>query len=1336
MVNTRQFPVIKHRRSLFFHVLPLIFLFCLVSRTDAQWTKIGSNVFFGPGIADNGGILGFKDGTLCGGTRKILISLDTGQTWKSIATLALTELAMSVDFFDSYHIIVKTNQKLYSSSDKGNTWSSQTIAGAYACFAGSPSKIVVCSNYSIYISTDAGTSWTKTHDAPAGSFMITCAKYKGNGVVIAIEDQHLLISTDYGATWKASNNYFSHTTDSWTLALSPCDSSTQVFVANENLGGIEKPSIFSTTNYGNTWQSLIQRPTSSLNGFITASGNSIFFETAVSSLQVSQGVFRSTNQGASWDSIGGPSTFYQDCRLIAPINNNTILACDHSGNIWRTDNAGGSPITSPAPAFTLPKAMTLKECQKDSSQIIITGNSCRRYHFIASALIGSDLLSFRLKGKNPPFILSDTARDTIGIIFDAKQLNGVLQDYIKISWYDEGEGIIRDTTIAIPVTVNPAAPNVTSSAASLQFDSVKLCMQKDTVITFRNIGCDTLNITTASLTPSNTITIDPIQLPLSLPTDSSVRIHVHFRSPVSGSFTATVQIDIEHRGLTEQISIPVSAFGLGAGGGLADKDSVIMMKPVTTCIPERDTVITIFNTGCDTLTVTSGPDGLGNGFSAVPLPLPLAIPSGKSLSVTIHFHPPGIGSFQTTASFTGDLEGFAQQKTIWLHCQNLGSNPGLTSIDSIVDFHNVSLCDSYRDTDIKLFNSGCDTLLLIGGPGNLTNGFSADPLSLPVRIPPDSFVTVHYHFHAQAPLQYKTVAIFIATADGKTQQLHQPLAGTGHVAATGPLVLQSSFAFDTISICSAGSDTLIWLANRSCDTLKISGGPGPLAAGFSGGVLSYPVILAPNDSIAVTFHFLPPGVGNFTANPKFNLDRAGLHSTFDFILTGSGKSEQGSISFYPKQLNFKPLSICAHDSAAVIIINSGCDSITVDPATIFGSPDFSSTSHSSSSLPPGDTLRYEVYITPAQLGPRQASFLVSSQLVSGIHRDTIPITVTIIAGTRILSTSVNALDFGPTTMCDEKDTTIRLANTGCDTLVIYSAGISGSGFRVSGIKDSIIILPGKDTMLKVFTVLDTLGGKTSNSAFLTFTSTSDTTLSPVILRRSYIAGIRRDLGVFLNTATKSGVDQSVVTYDIKESPGKPLSGTGVKQISFALNYNSSLLDFQASQSTPNLSLSGTSFVITGSPGITADANGVLASIGFRVYLTKDSVTTINMIKRTDTMITGCNITTVSQSGSAVFNYSFVCGERSISGLMSGIMPMKIISIHPNPAQDEIILDLQSAMKQDASIEIRNALGAKVYSGSKNVTSGSNSIHLDTKGLGAGAYVIRAGSANQTFVISR
>jgi hypothetical protein len=266
-------------------------------------------------------------------------------------------------------------------------------------------------------------------------------------------------------------------------------------------------------------------------------------------------------------------------------------------------------------------------------------------------------------------------------------------------------------------------------------------------------------------------------------------------------------------------------------------------------------------------------------------------------------------------------------------------------------------------------------------------------------------------------------------------------------------------------------------------------------------------------------------------------------------------------------------------------------------------------------------------------------------------------------------------------------------------------------------------------------LLDTTGGKLTSTATLSFTSNADTILPPVKidLRRSYIASVRHEAALYLDNSAKLGENQSIVTYNIKES--KSFTGSGIKTINFDLIYNTDLLNFEPSLSKNLSSSDGKSFTLNGNP-IKADSSGVLATVGFRVYLTKDSTTTIELIKRTDSSNVNCIISTLAQSGTATFDYNFLCGERSIAGFLNGKMPMKIVSIRPNPAQNELEIGLVSASKQDANIEIFDALGVKVFSEARNVSIGENKVHLDTQGLSSGVYLMRIGGASQSFVKSR
>ncbi len=221
------------------------------------------------------------------------------------------------------------------------------------------------------------------------------------------------------------------------------------------------------------------------------------------------------------------------------------------------------------------------------------------------------------------------------------------------------------------------------------------------------------------------------------------------------------------------------------------------------------------------------------------------------------------------------------------------------------------------------------------------------------------------------------------------------------------------------------------------------------------------------------------------------------------------------------------------------------------------------------------------------------------------------------------------------------------------------------------------------------------------------------------------------------------------TVDIVYTPNKNISGRGLNSISFDLIYNGDLLDYQGVQNTNPLitvkaglrthigSNETLPVTITGN-NISLDSLQAAATIRFMPMVTKSLQTPIIMsnlqLNGRDPNYANCILS--ADTSNTSFTLNPVCGDSILRHFMSSGKILDIISMHPNPAQDEIEINLQSAAEQTANIEIRNALGACVYSGAKNLVSGSNSIHLDTKNLASGMYLVRIGKVSQSLVISR
>ena len=216
--------------------------------------------------------------------------------------------------------------------------------------------------------------------------------------------------------------------------------------------------------------------------------------------------------------------------------------------------------------------------------------------------------------------------------------------------------------------------------------------------------------------------------------------------------------------------------------------------------------------------------------------------------------------------------------------------------------------------------------------------------------------------------------------------------------------------------------------------------------------------------------------------------------------------------------------------------------------------------------------------------------------------------------------------------------------------------------------------------------------------------------------------------------------------DISYKPDKTLSGRGLNKISFDLTYNGDLLNFIGPQNpnplvmlttgsaTHSGSIETLPVTITGN-NIPLDSLQEIAGLRFEAMVTSTMQTPITMtnLKLNDGDPEYANCVLSADTSNSNFLLIAQCGDSTVSNLLNGIPPLRIISIRPNPAQDELGIDLESREKQDAPIEIFDALGVKVFSDTRNISVGSNSIHLDTKGLSGGMYLVQVGNVSQSFV---
>ncbi|HET9135898.1 MAG TPA: sialidase family protein, partial [Candidatus Kapabacteria bacterium] len=210
--------------------------------------------------------------------------------------------------------------------------------------------------------------------------------------------------------------------------------------------------------------------------------------------------------------------------------------------------------------------------------------------------------------------------------------------------------------------------------------------------------------------------------------------------------------------------------------------------------------------GCEAVKVTGmyfepDPNSAGE-FGFVPVSSFTLGATDPSKLFTIHFLPKTIGIKHGRVI----IETTTGNDTIFIKGTVLPGGILLSPSEQDIQFGVVSNCTNPIDSIITLTNHGCDTLRITQGPGNLPPEFQLlPPFQLPIILPPDSSVVVHFRFAPTKKGSYTATPRFHAEQQGLTQDISVTLEGNG--IEEGGLLSYSpkQFSFPSLSICAHDS---------------------------------------------------------------------------------------------------------------------------------------------------------------------------------------------------------------------------------------------------------------------------------------------------------------------------------------------------------------------------------------------------------------------------------------------------------------------------------------------------------------------------------------------------
>ncbi len=304
----------------------------------AQWKIVANRVFPTNVSRVAHYAMTYRAGNLWLAADNFYMSTDLGNTWTRQSVAPWHGVPLDVQFFDRAHGAVAGYGGVFLTSDEGVTWR-LALSGAYTsvCFGDSFSTLAAAA----FVTTDGGFTWIRSSNPHSWLSVF----HLHNGTFLALGDGNIYQTSDLGNTWTASNGGVPF--DSYGFSVDSCDQNL-LFLPNENwifrTGNISQ--LLRSSDRGNSWQSTLTGTIPFLCGSVALSSNAEYIQT------ITDGVYRSTDRGLNWKSIGGPTNQW-DTRLIAAVNDNVIIAADSEGNIWQTTNSGGDPLViAPSATFS------------------------------------------------------------------------------------------------------------------------------------------------------------------------------------------------------------------------------------------------------------------------------------------------------------------------------------------------------------------------------------------------------------------------------------------------------------------------------------------------------------------------------------------------------------------------------------------------------------------------------------------------------------------------------------------------------------------------------------------------------------------------------------------------------------------------------------------------------------------------------------------------------------------------------------------------------------------------------------------------------------------------
>ena len=663
-------------------------------------------------------------GTLVGSSDTILRTTDGGASW-AIQSSGTTNNLYGVCFMNAdTGIAVGNAGTILRTTDGGASWAIQSSGTTNnlcgICFINADTWTAVGNAGTILRTTNGGASWTSQPGGTTNNLRSICFINADIGTVVG-NASTIFRTTDGGTSWTNQSIGPNNQTG---ISNNLCG----VSFKNADTGIVvgQCGTILQTTNGGASW-------TSQSSGMYFDLSSICFTDANTGTIVGSTGtILRTTNGGTSWTNqlIGMSDSLYAEFYGVCFTDASTGWAVGSASTILHTTNGGttwtrqyGGIIQLPNGGIMIPGDLS-GICFTDANTGTIVGGST-----ILRTSDGGSSWTKQSSGTTASLSRVSFTSGNIGTVVGSggtilcttnggaswiSQPSGTLNWLSGVSFTDANTAWIAGGSGTIIRTKNnggvPLHTSVLLSSSSLSFWKVMLSKYKETTITIKNAGSDTLRL--SNFTSNNPVfSVRPGSLNIA-PGQKSIDT-IRFTPSAVGNAAGTILVYSSSPSSPDTLKVYGNGFTTGVtqlGGNNINFGRILIEH-------SKDTSVTINNIGNDTLKISSI-NSTGRAFishTAIMNILP-----GAAFIDTISFAPTTLGAQGAGFIIKSSSPTSPDVLTVSGICFGI---PAVQFNAKTISFGKVGT-GQHKDTTVTITNTGTDTV-------KISNIVSSDSLFIP-----------------------------------------------------------------------------------------------------------------------------------------------------------------------------------------------------------------------------------------------------------------------------------------------------------------------------------------------------------------------------------------------------------------------------------------------------------------------------------------------------------------------------------------------------------------------------------------------------------------------------